>query len=593
MSHRRMLYVAAALFVVTIVCSVSASAQCPDLSEAGTHHMKGTPLQTDSDKNFNALGLIFRAARDPNCSAQARDKLVSFLQDTKNKRGVGWWQDFLSGAYVGFVMASGLEIGGRGHMTLELDRMIRDVGDAYQFNFSTDPCGLLANDPSGPAPGLQMARRANSCMDDYAIAVTGFGWKTAYWRLSGRYWQTPRAQTITYIKKSLTTQDAICVHSPTMYASEQIIPINGYEPRQCNAGIADLGAFGSDAFLLSLNHGNQAPAYGFGLLSSVAAGYVALSVVQAPVKSTELTANQKKVFQYLWKEAVDATQPTGVFYNYGQDDNGRCYNVRGIPTGPRYIQNNPRWGCEDQQFFFGDASEPTSPTPVVPRNGTYNGYRAKWYRLDYFYDFNSYAKGTGGGFAFNTFDSTGLSSNINEFFGPARYETYGVLGSSFFVQQPPLTAGTAYRMGIRTPNGTYIKAQNMGGSTIDATGLSYTPGDVTWYIQDLDGTWNVSGNPVALLMINSSGQNYYMTANADGSLSATTTVFPANNPAARFTMTKTNSGALISDLDTFTLKSQSRNLYVTAVGGGGGALTVNAVTPGANETFTYRKTEQP
>jgi len=556
-------------------------------------------LGFDDGANLNVLGLLFRAGgkyKSNGCVQQAAINLKSFLIDTRIKRQSAWWQQFLSGAYVTYVMAIGMEVSGRGMMDQELDLLVRDVGEDYQFvKFAGDPCGLYDVDPTAPQPGLKKSRRANSCMDDYAIAASGFAWKAAYWRASGRFYQGVRTTAINHMRNALLDGESVCVHSPSQFAYDQTLGL--YEVNPCNRAASDLDV--GDSIVLSLNHGNQTPAYGFGLLTSVAAGAVALEVVADPISQGNFSPNELKALKYLWKEAVDHTDSTGNFHSI-RNGNASCYNMTGVFSGPRNLASG--WGCEDQQFGWGDATEGDA-WATTPYFGEPNkAYDARWYPLANFYNQYGFTKGTGGGYSFSTFqdpDNRYSNNTVNAgFWGPGRYETYNTISSTWFnwANRPMLTARSEFRLAINTYNtygGRYFYAANGGGSTVDASAPSGGPVNTNFEIVDLDGAVLESGNLVAVRVTNAYGQAYYLTAPSGGGTVSATATSIGPNEQFRIEKISGSNALLLSHLDYFALKGASNLKYMEATGGGGGSIVTNSTIYSNNARFRFIKTELP
>jgi hypothetical protein len=604
---------ALAVLAAVTLFAPSAFAQCvtaDNVNLTGTerlHYNRACPtcaedpnLGFDDQANFNVLGLLFRAGqqgKSNGCVATAAANLKSFLIDVRQERGSTWWQQFLSGAYVTYVMAAGMEISGRGYMDKELDLLVRDVGEDYTFTkFAGDPCGLYADDPSAPMAGLKMSRRANSCMDDYAIAASGFAWKAAYWRASGRYYQSPRNSAISYMRNSLLDSESICVHSPLTYWIDTNMGTM-FEAPACNKTASDLDGSG-DAVVISLNHGNQTPAYGFGLLTSVAAGAVALEVANNPISTGDFSPNELKALKHLWKEAVDKTNSSSGAFRSMRTGDANCYNMAGLSSGSRTLQEN--WGCEDQQFGWGDTTEQTL-NARLPNFGEGNlAYDARWYPMATFYDRYSFTKGSGGGYAFSTFSDPDnrFSNNTVDagFYGPGRYETYNTLSSVWFNSRPPLTARSEFRLSLATYNtygGRYFYATNGGGSSVVASAASPGVTNTNFEIVDLDGALLDVNSLVAIRVTNIYGQQYYLTAPSGGGTVSATATGVGTNEQFRIEKVSGSPGTMLSHLDYFALKAVSNNRYMEAVSGGGGNIITGSTTYSNYARFRFNKTELP
>jgi hypothetical protein len=590
--HRKM-------FAVAVFCAVAVFG-ATTMSACSTDSITSAYWGHNDQRDFNEYGLMLRDAGSTNatCASNAAVKLNAKLALGESTDGANYnakWQGFLGGAYVTLVLATGMEAGGHGNLFTELDQRLLKVANAYQFHFALDafgneldPCGIEAFDVTAGKTTKHRSRRGNSCMDDHTIAVSGFGWVAAYLRASGRSYTTARAAAIDHTHKSLQTYDSICVHSPSTYSSALM---SDAEPEICNGSISLLGT--SDYRLISLNHGNQTPAYGFGLLTSMAAGFRGLQAAQVEV--TELTTDDKKVLRYLWQEAKDHTDSTtGVFHNHSPNSNGDCYNVANPVTGNRVLAGN--WGCEDEQLFWGDTTESfsgNSTGDTLSGSSGYRGYKAKWYPLAQFYTDYGLTKGDGTGWGFNSSEDSFFTSD--EFFGPARRETYLTLAYDWYINaSPQLTGGSEFRMAVKTYNGNYFTATSGGGSSMYATNTNKDDAYSTFRLLDQNGALLHDGDPV-VLRITTGGTNYFATAvsGGGGTVNVNYTGTPGSNET--FTIHKVSDmanspGTMLNDGDKFALQANNGN-YVVAENGGGGIVNANRTTIGPWETFTYTKTE--
>lgn len=576
---RRLLCFSALFLAASLLIAGTASAQCPTDPIANDNPAYDTSQVIG--RNFNKVAMIFKGARDlsSTCRVAARDELQQYLQSGVDQSGINAFRHFLSGANITFVFAAALELGPHGLITDELDRLLRRVGNDYQLTFDADTCGLLATDPT---TGTQFSRRGNSCMDDYMIAASGFGWKTAYFRLSGRSWAGPRNDAIMNFRNGLAGYSSVCIHSPALY--DAIRGMSGVEEYFCNQTESDLDVNG-DAKIISLNHGNQTPAYGFGLLTSAAAMHVALEVAEQSVTAGDLSPYDRKALKHLWKEAAEGTDMYGTF-------NTNCYDI--------IVQDNP---------YATSYPDKVLSKPYTCADGRFGGgsvYRGRFYPLDTFYSRYSYDRVAGNGYNFpgtgfdatpffnsTDEDSNGVLLNVNNpqaFKGRGRYETYYTLAYEWFISRPTLTASPRYRMAVGTSGSRYLYATNRGGSTLNATGTSSTSLNSTYYLEDLSPTTPLrSGDTVVLRMQNSVGASYYLNAPTTGAVDMTAT---STGTTARFTISRISGTGPITHLDKFALLA-SNGYYLQAVNGGNGAVTADSATTGTYAQFTFTKTETP
>jgi hypothetical protein len=626
MHYLRQSLMSLCVIAVAIALAAPAQGQCPS-SYVDTSPDNLTGL---NGRELNEYAMLLQAARMPSCKVEAYNQLKNKLNYVRLNAPSTYWKTWLAGAYVSFIMAAGMELGGINGYDELLDTELQFVATQYSAvetgsapPFSPDPCGLAGTDLTSYSGWTNenynkpFWRRANSCMDDHTINASGHAWVAAWQRLSGRSYTTRRNQAIDSIHKALRTSDSICVHDKAKYETDS--SNRTVETNPCNATISQLGNSGIE--LVSLNHGNQAPNYGFGLLSSVASAMLALDLSFVPIDiNTTFSADEKKILKYLWAEAAAHTTSTGDFFSRWVGGEN-CYNMAGVlATGQRVLTTG--WGCEDQQFVHGDCSESTNPscTEGGATGDEYTppfGYKAKYYPLQRFYDRYGFEKGTGGGFAFNVFSEvqtpTGLDSTfitledigdkpeydlariLGEFYGVGRHETYRELAWNWLQSAPPLTAGSEFRVGIRTSGGYYFAATSGGGSTLYATATAKTDANAKLYFYDLNGAHMRSGDPVAVA-IKSGSTRYYMRAvNGGGGEVRMDTLLTNNDPlnassSERFTIQKLSGSpdTILNNGDTFALVANNGQ-YVVAEYAGGGAINANRSAIGPWETFTWDK----
>ena len=596
--HFQLYAVAVCAVLLALSLAPSATAQC-----------QADNVHTYSNDDLNEFGLLMQAARstDVNCRIEANNKLHDKLYSIR-MNNPGYWSQWLIGGYLSMAIGAAMELAGNNTFSSALDYEIYHATTQFSatgLGQPGDPCGLFGSDPDPQYAGKLLWRRANNCMDDHTLAAQGWAWITAYYRQSGRSWSTARANAISEIHKSFSPSDSVCVFNANQYLSDSA---NGtVEANPCNRAVSYLETDPNNTQILSLNHGNEAVNYGFGLLSSISAAFYALDIANAPVNiSTELTSDDRTVVKYLWKEAAVHTTAAGDFTRTA-DGNANCWNMAHPLTGTRVLQYP--WGCQDEGWAEGDTTEDPNSQPnygltdkVGPR-----GYKAKFFPLARFYEKYGFTKGdgSGNGYGFNLFseDANGNTTFYNytdlsepgTFFGPGRQEVYREMAWKWLDWAPALTAGSEFRVAIRTNNGYYFSATNGGGSTLYASSTSTTDPNATLYIYDLNGAHLRGGDPVAV-GIKSGSTTYYMVAeNGGGDVVNINRVYsdPTQvGPWERFTIERVSGGAndMISDGDQFALKA-SNGMYVTAEGGGGGAINANRTVRLDWETFTFVKTE--
>jgi hypothetical protein len=521
------------------ILAVPAFSQCPS-DTAST-------LYNGLNGDLNDYALLFQGARnaDQGCAQRAATNLYTKLGNIPTAT----WSQFLAGANVTYVMATAMEASGRGNLFGDLDARVRDVANNYQLGFASgDPCGFANGNWTG----------GNTCMDDYSIAASGWGWIAAFRRVTARDWSSSRDAAVYYIQQSLNPYDAICINMPGRALDSSSGP--------CNATVAELS---TGAHIVSINHGNQTPAYGLGLMTSIAAAFVALDVIQAPVGTfSDLNADQRTIIDNLWIEAQASTDTGGNFLSAG------CKKVDGgSSTG-----FDEGWPCWDQIGFQSLGYEDANG--LTP-------YRAKFYPIKNFYTAYGFGTGSASLYQFDQFDDTFDPGNVR-FFAQGRKETYNTLANTWVqaANRPPLTGNSEYKMNmIVAYTGWRVTAVGGGGGNVNAD--TFNTGDFeTFWIYDMNGGQFNSGDPVTAKAFN--GQYLRAVGGGGGALDAAGSF---SDPNSQFTIIKMggSSGTLIAGGDTFALRTPDGWHYVTAVSGGGGAVMANATGIGNDEIFMFNR----
>ena len=242
--------------------------------------------------DFNDFTLVLRDAQDPLCYTQAKSALETKMANIATDDPI-YWKKWLSGGALTQALASGLAIsstsvfaGSYLDLGSNLDKLLRDAANNYERLLQTND-GL----PTGTqvCGGSNLWVGGNTCLEDYAMGSSAWGWITAYRRLSGRDWSSARTKTLDEMKLALAFNTS-CIRYNGTRAND---PVKGV----CNGTLAELNA--GTASIISLNHGVQTPAYGVGQMTSISVGFVGLDVAEAPVITTEIPSEQKSIAQAL------------------------------------------------------------------------------------------------------------------------------------------------------------------------------------------------------------------------------------------------------------------------------------------------------
>jgi|GEM_PF-5643672 len=508
----------------------------------------------DGQTSFKILGAIEQDARSPSCASGAQINLNQFLSAYDDH----FFQQFLSGEYVMLVMVAGLELGGRGFMDAGLDAKIWRVAQLYQtvVKDTSDRCGFVtAPDANGNVgPNWQAG---NSCQDDYAIAASGFAWKAAYARLTGREFYPSRWNALDMIHQTFNTNDALCVYDSSL-------PLDFlYGP--CNSTPSALGP--SNVKVLSFNHGSETTGYGIGLMANIAAAFFGLDVASASVSSNyEISSAEHLALQYIYKEGQDhsfLSNGKGLFSDSG------CYS-------PDLWSNGPVYPCWDYKFRAGDP------------------YKAGMYPLQRFYQAYGFTPGDAMGFQFNVsqFDANNFGG---AFFHVGRYETYFSLAYDFIDNRPPLAPGTPPHMAFMTPDGSHFLNPTRGGGYgqwLQAVATSSSDLISQFYLIDLNGGTLNDWDAVAISSY--SNPAFYLSAqNGGGGLITADAISVGANET--FHIHKT--GGLyyygpIANGDGIALQTANGS-WIHIDNAGGSTVTANGTGPGAFETLSYVKIDPP
>ena len=512
--------------------------------------------------DFRDLGQIFLDAQGTDywCAINAHYALINKIDSLPDS----FWKDVYAGEMVMLVMAAGLAEGGRGNMTPDLDHRLYCVTQKYFFK--KDPnCGWVT---SG---GASNWGRGNTCMDDYAIAASGYAWMAAYLRKSGRDWYPMRWNAVDMIHQTFNTNDAVCIWHPGWDFGVRG-PCNGCDQDPppgrdgngaCHYGIQSLGTNGVQ--ILSLNDGVQAPPYGIGLMSNVAAAFAGLEHAGAAASYWDFSDDERKIAQYIMVEGQQKSDSLG--NDFLSSD---CYKIDS--------ENPPGAGI----FEYG---HPCWDWKKVAANG--QKYQPKYYPVRLFYDRYNFSPPSNG-YLFDQFDGT---FNEPDFFHAGRLATYKYLGHDWFDQAPILSAGSGFRLAFRAPdNAHYMNAAGGPGSVAYATETSPTASDSQFILLDLNGGQLNDGDPVAIQVYGN--QSYYLSAEFGGGGRVTADATSIGR-YEMFTIHKLAGlyfGGPIANGDNIAIQSPS-GLYLHIDNYGGSTITANAASAGVGETFNYAKVD--
>ncbi|HEX2062666.1 MAG TPA: hypothetical protein VHK90_18135, partial [Thermoanaerobaculia bacterium] len=462
-------------------------------------------------RNYNDYGMFFHDALNGGCNASTvATRLEQKIRNTPDSE----WTVTFAGSPISVIMSTGLMLGARGALTEGLDTAIRDVGNKYQF-IKDSTCGIS---------GGKYAN-GNACLDDFTLAMTGYAWISAYKRLTGRAWEYERSQAVQQITNAFHPHEGTCIYNPDRALDVGTATNRGF----CNGYNSDLGT--TNAEILSINHGNQTPAYGVGLMTSVAAAFAGFDAAQKPIASHEWNSTQRLQMEWILVEGRRRSRTDGHFE--GADAGARsCFDivngtlVKGIHCGDDFFNAS-----------FTDANGNTyyraNMNPVVPFYTRY-GLSTTIDTTGFSYAAGSFAE---------TFADAMDANYLDAWFGPFRRAVYKVMAGDWVYAypsgRPRLTGRSEYKMTLgHFPS--YWTMANGGGSTIDTTSTSTSDTRVRLILTDLSPLTPLQ-NGDAVSIRTPSG--YYLTAvNGGGSsVNATSTTF--NTVTNTFYVSKSNAAA--------------------------------------------------
>jgi hypothetical protein len=488
----------------------------------------------------NEFAFILRDAQVNACADTARIRLTSKLDSMTSATWKGTWM----GAIVSFSLATGLILGGNGHLTDDLDTKLTKAANDYALTLQGG-CGFTAS----------TWQNGNTCLEDHAIAAMGHGWRTAWYRLTARAWSGDRSMALNDIR--MTLSDGInCIYNKTQ----------GLDPNRgvCNSNLAALQADTTGNIeMMTLNHGYQIPAYGVGMLTHVATAYVGLEVAYEKVTSVNVSQSYRNMATQLYREGNAKATSSGAF---GQN----CRQLTGTA-----LTDPPTTGCWDPQ---GGKTQAT-------------GYRADMFPVAAWMDAYNIPRTLAPGqpliWPFVTFNASTFS-DPNGMWGAGRKTGYYTMANQWLASvgnKPPFHSNGSYRVGIKRTQYWYVVNTGTGTPTATSGVRDVNTPQATFTIRDLNSGDLMNGDPVA---IRNKDGFYWQATNGGGStVTAPSQGIPAN---AVFTIEKmgpTEIGDPIAHTDFFALRAPNGVHYLTAPTGG--AVSATATSFGLTERFTLER----
>jgi hypothetical protein len=321
------IYISLSLFCLAF-CSVAEGQTCA--SDTAPQIDNGDESLAPS---LNTYAIIFRDAdpRNPGCNQSAANHLELKLIDTFGQDhpidqvslsnsgsyrhhisafnpDTGPFQGWLEGGFPTYIFPTALRLYTEGKVNANLEKLLDKVAEFMASNAGQNSSGGFVLRSLAPDCNLNSSGEfGNNCMDDYSIAAAGFAWAAAYKTFRQKINLPDLVGPANgAIAASFSTDSSICIVLNTVANSRdaQSMPASGRGP--CTGTAQDLAA--NTAQTLSLNHGHQTPAYGYGLLTSISSAAFGLSLAGA---SHNFSPDEKTIALALLAEANHLTKPTG------------------------------------------------------------------------------------------------------------------------------------------------------------------------------------------------------------------------------------------------------------------------------------------
>jgi hypothetical protein len=367
--------------------------------------------QAPTNTVLNVYAAIFNdsnPAAGSSCNAAAATHLRTKLANTYAAgnhldmlmRSVAPFHGWLEGAYVTYIFPAAIRLNEDGLLNSDstLQNLLQQVAASMNSLATRDANGAtVALSSIDGGCGLDAVKGfANNCMDDYSVAAPGFAWAAAYERMVNGSLLSQLIDAAHFmIDKSFDTTQSICI-VPTAVAGnrmpQDMTPTNGRGPCTGTASSSTTPNLqAGSAQTLSLNHGHETPAYGYGLMTSISSAVLGLNLAGS---SHNFSADEKQIAVSLAVEANNVTDPITPppsdhqFRNRPTvNDREACLQVvptdsmgnpATFPSAPDFeitAPLNPAGNCADNGYyprmypvgnFYHDWISATMPTPTLP-----------------------------------------------------------------------------------------------------------------------------------------------------------------------------------------------------------------------------------
>ena len=514
----------------------------------------GTGWNSDVNRNLADYGVLFEEARTDECSAAAAAALYKKIKETlANDNGAGgtfWPQPdaqighdvgpygaWLEGTNVGLIYVTALELLGRGNISVAMDALLMSI----DFPANVDGnCGFANN---------QWRVNYNSCMEDYALNASGWAWKAAYQRKTGRGAWQQAIWAREAITNALSPDRSVCIVPASMKNPGTYYNLT--DRGMCIGSVADLA---NGAVPVGLHNGDAIP-YGLGLMTAIASAAAGMDVAGAPIT---LYPDEITVAEALRKNGREHV--TYDPYSQNASFNVDCLGFSSAAPGQVTVNND---------------------FPCAENYGA--GYKPKMFPVYNFY--NRYLQGQtdNSQYDFSQWDGSQFCCG-DGFWNPGRKAYYQTLTQDFVYdwQRPPLT-GSINKVSIRTWNGNYLSVENGGGGAVNAI--------PTWVLTwETLGMFDINGGNLEsgdVVQFQTDNGRWLMAENAGGASLRADPVDPQT--WEMFYVYKLNGSGPIVSGDTVAVRAFWYPYYMVAEGGGGGAVNVNRTAIGPWEQFVITR----
>src|SRR6185295_10592506 len=260
---------------------------------------------------------------------------------------------WLAGDLITHIFAAAKELDFKGvAIPATLAGLLADTRAIYDGIPSPQDTSLF---PQDPGCGSASLANVNSCMEDHALTGSGYAWIAAFEYQKLRdpsHWANLARAEIGYALSPMSSQASSTLGGGPCFQS--IVP--GTNPRNCSGTWADYDLNPGNYRIFGADHGQENPAYGFGVMTGVASACAGLYMANSTCSFTahEKTVAAKLIAHAQDKSSVDFSGGISCSFNHGAlDPSLLCLNFRTGGQEPATV------GCDDSRTFPGNEPHPT------------------------------------------------------------------------------------------------------------------------------------------------------------------------------------------------------------------------------------------